>query len=104
MYSCHSVLGCYNLSSGVKLSIRSFCFIITQMRIRGQRTAFEIHHCKKCKDLWLLLAPFGVNLSLTSISFVLDHKTPLSLKIVRISFLVFQKVYKIGEFSQEASI
>ena len=28
MYSCHSILECYNLFSGVKLSIRSFCFII----------------------------------------------------------------------------
>ena len=27
MYSCHSILECYNLFSGVKLSIRSFCFI-----------------------------------------------------------------------------
>ena len=27
MYSCHSILECYNLVSGVKLSIRSFCFI-----------------------------------------------------------------------------
>ena len=27
MYSCHSVLERYNLFSGVKLSIRSFCFI-----------------------------------------------------------------------------
>ena len=24
---------------------------LTQMRIGGQRTAFEIHHCTKCKDL-----------------------------------------------------
>ena len=34
--------------------------------------AFEMHHCTKCKDLKSSLAPFGVNLSLTSISFVLD--------------------------------
>ena len=27
MYSCHSVLECSDLFSGVKLSIRSFCFI-----------------------------------------------------------------------------
>ena len=27
MYSCHTILECYNLFSGVKLSIRSFCFI-----------------------------------------------------------------------------
>ena len=27
VYSCHSVLECYNLFSGVKLSGRSFCFI-----------------------------------------------------------------------------
>ena len=26
-YSCYSILECYNLFSGVKLSIRSFCFI-----------------------------------------------------------------------------
>ena len=25
---CHSILECYNLLSGVKLSIRSFCFIL----------------------------------------------------------------------------
>ena len=24
---------------------------LTQMRVGGQRTAFEIHHCTKCKDL-----------------------------------------------------
>ena len=24
---------------------------LTKMRIGGQRTAFEIHHCTKCKDL-----------------------------------------------------
>ena len=29
MYSCHSILECYNLLSEVKLSIRSFCFIST---------------------------------------------------------------------------
>ena len=28
MYSSHSILECYDLFSGVKLSIRSFCFII----------------------------------------------------------------------------
>ena len=27
MYSCHSILECYNLFSGVRLSMRSFCFI-----------------------------------------------------------------------------
>ena len=27
MYSCHSILECFNLFSRVKLSIRSFCFI-----------------------------------------------------------------------------
>ena len=27
MYCCHSILECYNLFSGVKLSIRSFCFV-----------------------------------------------------------------------------
>ena len=27
MYSCHSILECYNLFSRVKLSIRSFYFI-----------------------------------------------------------------------------
>ena len=27
VYSCHSMLECYNLFSGVKLSIRSFCCI-----------------------------------------------------------------------------
>ena len=34
---------------------------LAQMRIGGQRMAFEIHHCTKCKDLLLLLPPFGVN-------------------------------------------
>ena len=28
MYSCHPILGCYNLFSPVKLTIRSFSFII----------------------------------------------------------------------------
>ena len=28
MYGCHSIRECYNLFSGVKLSIRSFCFIL----------------------------------------------------------------------------
>ena len=27
VYSCHSILECYNLFSGVKLSTRLFCFI-----------------------------------------------------------------------------
>ena len=27
VHSCHSTLECYNLFSGVKLSMRSFCFI-----------------------------------------------------------------------------
>ena len=27
MYICHSILECYDLFSGVKLSIKSFCFI-----------------------------------------------------------------------------
>ena len=27
MYICYSILECYNLFSGVRLSIRSFCFI-----------------------------------------------------------------------------
>ena len=27
MYSCHSVLECYNLFSGVKFNTRLFCFI-----------------------------------------------------------------------------
>ena len=27
MYSCDSILECYNLFSGIKLSMRSFCFI-----------------------------------------------------------------------------
>ena len=30
MYSFHSILECCNLFSGVKLSIRSFCFIFMQ--------------------------------------------------------------------------
>ena len=32
MYSCHSILECYNLFSGVKLSTRSFCFISVDKR------------------------------------------------------------------------
>ena len=28
MYSCHSILECYNPFSGVKLNMRSFSFII----------------------------------------------------------------------------
>ena len=31
VYSCHSILEHYNLFSGVKLSIRSFCFISYQI-------------------------------------------------------------------------
>ena len=27
MYSCHSILECYNLFSGVKLNIRWLCFV-----------------------------------------------------------------------------
>ena len=30
MYCCHSIPECYNLFSGVKLSIRLFCFISVQ--------------------------------------------------------------------------
>ena len=36
MYSCHSIQECYNLFSGVKLSIRSFCFIIKQMALYAE--------------------------------------------------------------------
>ena len=32
MCRCHSV-GCYNLLSGVKLSIRSFCSILTEYKL-----------------------------------------------------------------------
>ena len=39
--------GLQHLQTPVELSIRD----LTQMRIGGQRTAFEIHHCTKCKDL-----------------------------------------------------
>ena len=28
MYSCHSILECYNLFFGVELSVRSSCFIL----------------------------------------------------------------------------
>ena len=39
MYSSHSVLECYNLFPGVKLSIRSFCFVV---RIKGtEHDSFE---------------------------------------------------------------
>ena len=31
VYSCHSILECYNLFSGVNLSIRSFCFILSSL-------------------------------------------------------------------------
>ena len=34
MYHCHSFPECYNLFSGVKLSIRSFCFITIILRQR----------------------------------------------------------------------
>ena len=33
MCSCHSTLECYNLFSGVKLSIRSFCFSISYVSL-----------------------------------------------------------------------
>ena len=39
MYSCHSVVECYNLFSGVKLSIRSFCFISDTLH--AARKAFK---------------------------------------------------------------
>ena len=33
MYGCYSSLKCYNLFSGVNLSIRSFCFIIMMQNL-----------------------------------------------------------------------
>ena len=48
MYCCHSILECYNLFSGVKLSIRSFCFICMGL-------------CKFCArvSVFVLLCCFG---------------------------------------------
>ena len=42
MYSCHSMLECCNLFSGVKLSIRSFCFIII-VQIRKDPSCFPMN-------------------------------------------------------------
>ena len=36
--NCHSMLECYNLFSGVKLSMRSFCFILQVIRGKDQFT------------------------------------------------------------------
>ena len=48
MYCCHSILECYNLFSGVKLSIISFCFIILNV-------------VPKCADNGDLIAPNQVS-------------------------------------------
>ena len=36
MSSCHSIQECDDLFTGVKLSIRSFCFIIKQMALYAE--------------------------------------------------------------------
>ena len=36
MYSCHSILECYNLFSGVGLSMRSFSFIIGVLKYHNR--------------------------------------------------------------------
>ena len=41
VYSCHSILECYNLSYGVKLSIRSFRFIIVSSVVDIRRLYFQ---------------------------------------------------------------
>ena len=50
MYSYHSILECYSLFSGVKLSTRSFCF-------------YFVHHCQVGE---LLLFPWVMVCLITS--------------------------------------
>ena len=40
MYCCHSIPECYNLFSGVKLSVRSFCVISFSDRIANPGKIF----------------------------------------------------------------
>ena len=42
VFSCHSILECYNLFSGVKLSMRSFCFISVIFHQSLQFTSQEL--------------------------------------------------------------
>ena len=90
------------------------------MRIGGQRTAFEIHHCTKMQGFIVVTCSFWgefeLNLNIICLRFITNiinyvtglgetksvHKTSLSLKIVRQNKL--SHVAKKGEFSQEASI
>ena len=46
MYTCHSILECYNLFSGVKLSIRSFCFI--------SKNEYHAHKKRSCVSISIL--------------------------------------------------
>ena len=41
MYCCHSIPECYNLFSGVKLSIKSFCFN-SELRENGRVSSHQI--------------------------------------------------------------
>ena len=96
---------------------------LTQMRIEGQRTAFEIHHCTKMQGFIVVTCSFWgefeLNLNIICLRFITNiinyvtglaetKKCPPDLTFTKNppNFLMLQKSggKKMGEFSQEASI
>ena len=93
----------------------------TQMRIGGQRTAFEIHHCTKMQGFIVVTCSFccefELNLNIICLRFITNiinyvtglaetknvHKTSLSLKIIRQDKFSHVAKNEMGEFSQEAA-
>ena len=94
----------------------------TQMRIGGQRTVFEIHHCTKMRGFIVVTCPFwgefDLNLNIICLRFITNiinyvtglaetknvHKTSLSLKIDRQNKRSHVAKKWRKNFSQEASI
>ena len=57
MYSCYSILECYNMFSGVKLSKRSICFISNLSRCNYKSQQTETNHVIFAETLvvrWIL--------------------------------------------------
>ena len=53
MCSCHSILECYNLFSGVKLGVRSFCFAIIAIHTRPEEIISDNAKTFKAAAVWI---------------------------------------------------
>ena len=60
MYSCHSILECYDLFSVVKLSIRSFCYIKINKILGVSVKAVRVCH-HNAVTMLTLLSPGGIH-------------------------------------------